>query len=129
MVLFLEGTTSNGQQILPFRSSLLEPGCEAGFPLTAACIEYALADGTVESEVCYWADMTFFPHLLRLITKQQVAVRVRFAKNLRNAANRKDLARQLHAEVVRLKTVAPRMNTKTRDRVCNFDFERAGHFR
>ncbi|MBE0545301.1 MAG: hypothetical protein IH623_28515 [Verrucomicrobia bacterium] len=75
--------------------------------MTAVCIEYALADGTVENEVCYWADMTFFPHLLRLMTKQQVAVRVRFAKVLRNSANRKDLARQLHAEVVRLKTAAP----------------------
>ncbi|MCW5551346.1 MAG: 1-acyl-sn-glycerol-3-phosphate acyltransferase [Verrucomicrobiae bacterium] len=104
VVLFPEGTTSNGQQILPFRSSLLEPVCDSTCQLTAAYVEYAVTDGTATDDVCYWDDMTFFRHLLRLMTKQQVNVRVRFAPAVRNASNRKDLARQLHAEVVRLKT-------------------------
>lgn len=104
VVLFPEGTTSNGQQILPFRSSLLEPVCDSTCQLTAAYLEYSVTDGTATDDVCYWDDMTFFPHLLRLMTKQQVTVRVRFAQVARNPSNRKDLARQLHAEVVRLKT-------------------------
>lgn len=104
VVLFPEGTTSNGQQILPFRSSLLEPVCDSACRLTAAYLEYSVADGTAADDVCYWDDMTFFPHLLRLMTRQQVGVRVRFAQVVRDSGNRKDLARQLHSEVVRLKT-------------------------
>lgn len=107
VVLFPEGTTSNGHQILPFRSSLLEPVCDSACQLTAAYLEYSVLDGAAPDNVCYWDDMTFFPHLLRLMTKEAVGVRVRFAQVVRNSSNRKDLARQLHAEVVRLKTTAP----------------------
>jgi hypothetical protein len=47
--------------------------------------------------------MTILPHLVKLLTKGQIRARVRFSRIERRADNRKELARQLHAEVVRLK--------------------------
>jgi 1-acyl-sn-glycerol-3-phosphate acyltransferase len=106
VVLFPEGTSSDGRQVLPFRSSLLEPINGQERPLSVACISYAVAGGSAENDVCYWGEMTFFPHLVKLLTKGKILARVRFSMVERGTDNRKDLARRLHAEVVRLKTMS-----------------------
>jgi 1-acyl-sn-glycerol-3-phosphate acyltransferase len=102
VVLFPEGTSWNGRELLPFKSSLLEPIVGSSHPLSIAGIGYALTDGLVENDVCYWGDMTFFPHLVRLMSRKQVRVRVRFAAINERAAERKELARHLHATVLQL---------------------------
>ncbi len=104
LVLFPEGTSWNGSEVLPFKSSLLEPIVGSKHSLTVAHISYALADGDVANDICYWGDMTFFPHLLKLMTKKQMKARVCFAPALKSASDRKELALQLHAEVSRLKS-------------------------
>ena len=102
LVLFPEGTSWNGSEILPFKSSLLEPIVGAKHPLTVGHLGYALDDGDAADDVCYWGDATFFPHLVKLMTKNHVRARVRFAPVPQPAHNRKELAHQLHAEISRL---------------------------
>ena len=102
VVLFPEGTSWNGREVLPFKSSLLEPIVGANHPLSVGRIKYALNDGTVEDDVCYWGDMTFFPHLINLMTKRQIRAQVGFAPVAQPASDRKELARQLREEVIRL---------------------------
>jgi len=104
VVLFPEGTSSNGRQVLPFRSSLLEPLNGQKHLLSIACIGYEVPDGSAENDACYWGDMTILPHLVRVMTKEKIRVRVQFSRVERGTDNRKELARRLHAEVVRLKT-------------------------
>ena len=106
LVLFPEGTSWNGSEILPFKSSLLEPIADAKYPLTVGHLSYALDDGDAANDVCYWGDATFFPHLVRLMTKNHVRARVRFATVPQPASDRKELAQQLHAEVSRLASIA-----------------------
>jgi len=103
VVLFPEGTTSDGRQVLPFKSALLQSATELPQGLAVACIEYSLPDGSVVDEVCYWRDMTLLPHLLNLMGKGGIEARLRFAELQRPSTDRKQLARQLHSEVVRLK--------------------------
>ena len=102
VVIFPEGTSSDGGGVLPFRSSLLEPAAANGWPVSTAWIGYWLEDGSVGEEVCYWGDMTFFPHFLNLLSKQRVRARVAFGPALAPGLDRKELSRRLHAEVVRL---------------------------
>jgi len=104
VVLFPEGTSSDGSKVLPFKSSLLEPAIRQPHALSAGFIEYALSDGDVAEEVCYWKDMTLLPHLLNLISKGGLTARLRFAELRHAEGDRKQLARLLHSEVVRLKT-------------------------
>lgn len=104
VVLFPEGTTSDGRQVLPFKTSLLQVAQLDPCVLSAASIDYALDDGDVTEEVCYWKDMTLLPHLLNLFTKHCLTAGIRFAELQQQNADRKHLARQLHSEVVRLKT-------------------------
>lgn len=102
VVLFPEGTSWNGSEVLPFKSSLLEPIVGAAHPLSIGHIGYAIADGSVAADICYWGDMTFFPHLVNLMTKREIQVRVCFAPIPSPAGDRKALARQLQAAVVQL---------------------------
>ena len=103
--IFPEGTSSSGETILPFRAPLLEPALRGGHELSIAYIQYALADGDAKTEVSYWGDHTFLPHLLNLLGKRQVQATVRFRIFQRTTDDRKELAKQLHAAVSELKTV------------------------
>jgi 1-acyl-sn-glycerol-3-phosphate acyltransferase len=108
VVVFPEGTSSDGKTILPFKSSLLEPATQQKHPLTISCIRYTLADGDAGAEVCYWGDAVFLPHLLNLLSKHSVRATVRFAPVASHSTDRKELAQQLHAAVSGLK---PRLMT------------------
>jgi len=103
VVLFPEGGSSNGQTVLPFKSSLLEPAVQSTHPLTVSAIQYAIEDGDVVEEVCYWGNHTFFPHLLNLLGKRAVRATVRFAPFQRTGVDRKQLALQLREEILKLK--------------------------
>lgn len=104
VVLFPEGTSSNGQTVLPFKSSLLEPAAQPAHPLTVSAIGYTLEDGDAGAEVCYWGDHTFFPHVLNLLSKRAVQATVRFAPFPRTGQDRKQLALQLREEILMLKS-------------------------
>lgn len=104
VVLFLEGTTSDGREVLPFRASLLAPAVGAGWKLAPAGIAYAVPEGrSAETEVCWWGDMTLPPHLGNLATLPWVEARVAWGETLQAAGDRKALAAGLRDEVVRLK--------------------------
>jgi 1-acyl-sn-glycerol-3-phosphate acyltransferase len=103
VVIFPEGTSSNGDNVLPFRTSLLEPAARGGHEISVGWLHYELADGDARQEVCYWGDHLFFPHLLNLLGKKSVHAILRFGKFQRTAEDRKELAKQLHAAVLELK--------------------------
>ena len=103
VIVFPEGTSSDGSTVLPFKSSLLEPATQSKHPLTIGWVHYTLADGTADVGVSYWGDDTFFPHLLNLLSKRSVRAVVRFAPIENHSTDRKELAQQLHAAVLALK--------------------------
>jgi len=102
VVLFPEGTSSDGATVLPFKSSLLQAAVAARCPVATAAIDYDLADGSVADEVCYWRDMTLVPHLLNLFGKKSIDSTVRFSPSRPRGDNRKTLACELRAEVAAL---------------------------
>lgn len=96
VVLFPEGTSSDGWSVLPFRSAFLEPAVQQSHAVSAGLIRYELLDGDVGEEVCYWKDMTLVPHLINLLSKRHVRAWVRFSRIESGGTNRKALARRLH---------------------------------
>ena len=99
VVIFPEGTSSNGADVLPFRSPLLEPVAGGTHHITISRLQYSLQDGDAADEACYWGDHSFFPHLLNLLGKRALHARVHFAPYGSSTADRKELAKQLHAAV------------------------------
>ena len=119
VVIFPEGTSSDGQTILPFRSSLLEPVAGAPHAITTCWIQYTLGDGDVRQEVCYWGDHSFFPHLLNLLDKRKISARVCFGKFDRATEDRKELAKQLQTAVTELKRASEARESPSESRSRN----------
>ncbi len=104
LTIFLEGTSTDGSTVRPFRSSLLEPAIVHRWPVTPAAIHYTCRGGDAAQDVCWWGDMGFFEHLLRLVRVDSVQAHLRFGTPVATAEDRKTLAAHLHREVVALKT-------------------------
>lgn len=85
VVFFPEGTTSDGNAVLDFRSGLLAQTLEAKQPVTAAYIRYRLdeengRDVTVENDVCFWGeDAKLFRHVFRLVGLRGIVIEVKIA--------------------------------------------------
>jgi 1-acyl-sn-glycerol-3-phosphate acyltransferase len=108
VVVFPEGTSSGGDDVLPFRPPLLESAARAGLPVWFATIAYRTPDGwpPAREVVCWWADMAFGPHVLGLLGLPGFSARVVFGQEPITEPDRKVLAKRLQDEVERqLRTV------------------------
>jgi len=104
VIVFPEGTSSDGRGVLPFKSALLEPAAQQTHPLTVGRVRYLQANGEVDDAVAYWGEDVFFPHLLNLLSREQVRAAVSFDPVTQHSSDRKELAQQLHAAVLALKS-------------------------
>ena len=104
LILFPEATSGDGRSVLPFHSSLFQAAVDAAAPTIAAYISYAMAagDGDPMMDVCYWGDMTLFPHLIKLLTRTGVQTTVRFAETSMVFTNRKQAALEIRDQVLAL---------------------------
>ena len=102
VVLFPEGTSSDGSSVLPFRSALFESVVQSGYPITPAHISYELADGNPGTDIGYWGEMTFLPHILGLFTKHDIRATVRLSDSSYCFEDRKLAAREMREKVVQL---------------------------
>jgi 1-acyl-sn-glycerol-3-phosphate acyltransferase len=105
VVLFPEGTSSDGSTVLPFRPALFEPAVLAGEQVSCVHIRYELEAGSVANDVCYWGAMTFFPHLLRLLATRALRAKLRFGMEATMFGDRK-LAAQVTRDTVAALAVA-----------------------
>ena len=103
LAIFLEGTSTDGSTVRPFRSSLLAPAGEHGWSVTPAAIHYTCTGADVAQDVCWWGDMGFFEHLFRLVRADTVTAHLRFGSPVAAGEDRKALAEHLHREVLALK--------------------------
>jgi lyso-ornithine lipid O-acyltransferase len=104
VVLFPEGTSSDGSGILPFKSALLQPALDLGCNITAAAIDYSVSGGSVADEICYWRDMTLVPHLLNLFTKPAIKSKLIVAPFVFRCSDRKEIARALREQIAAMRS-------------------------
>ncbi|MDF3059098.1 MAG: hypothetical protein K0R17_3313 [Rariglobus sp.] len=109
LVIFLEGTSTDGREVLPFKSSLLEPAVLGGWRVVPAGLFYDVPPGrSAAREVCWWGDMTLLPHLWNLMTVPWVRAHVAWGTPIRAGDwSRKLLARELRQEVLALTIKTP----------------------
>jgi 1-acyl-sn-glycerol-3-phosphate acyltransferase len=103
VALFPEGTSTGGDTVLPFKSSLLGGAIQGRHPVYAGCIHYPLKNGRVAEEICYWRDMTLVPHLLNLLSRPGITMRISIRPLEEPQEDRRSLAKRLHAEVLAMK--------------------------
>lgn len=82
IVFFPEGTTSNGEALLPFHGGLLAESRDGGLAVTVGVVRYGLAGpfgATLQDDVAYWGERNLVQHILRFLTLEGVSVTIRFA--------------------------------------------------
>lgn len=102
VVLFPEGRTTDSHQISRFHSTMLQPAIDTSAFVTPCAITYQLDDGSVEKEVCYWGDMTLWPHSMNLLGKRGIRARIAFGRSMPASGGRRDLSHALHGHVGQL---------------------------
>lgn len=103
VVLFLEGTSTDGATVRPFKSSLLEPAAQGRLPVVPAAITFGVPAGySAARDVCWWGDMTLAPHLFNLASLPWIDAQVAWGGEVDAAGDRKVLARELQHRVAEL---------------------------
>lgn len=101
IILFPEGTTTEGDKVLPFHAPLLQFPASNNMPVFFASLTYTTGqpDKPASEYICWWGDMTFFRHFFLLLTLKSFTVHLVFGEQSVEHPDRKMLARILHQKV------------------------------
>lgn len=102
VVLFPEGTSTDGTTLLPFHPFLFEPAVEAESQVTAAAVSYE-ADDCAERNLCYYGDAGFMSNLLEVLGHRGIRARTRFDPKPRVYSSRRHAANDTWERVARLR--------------------------
>ena len=97
VVVFPEGTSTKGEEVLKFNSSFLEFAAQRDLPVYYASISYKTPAGELPASlaVAWWEDMSFFAHLWRMFQVSRIEAIVNFGEQPVHSTDRKELARKL----------------------------------
>lgn len=97
ILLFPEGTSGKGDQILPFKPPLLDFAARQELPVHHACLGYRTPDGAPPAEdvVCWWGDTPFVPHAAQLLRLPYFEATIHFGSEPLVDSDRKVLALRL----------------------------------
>ena len=107
IVIFPEGTTSNGDDVLPFKSSFFELVFLVDTLITPCCIKYKKINEEDVNEknrdlIYYYGNMEFFRHLFSFLKNvKTLYVEIKLLKILspQNFKDRKDLSKHVYLEI------------------------------
>jgi len=101
VIVFPEGTSTRGEEVLPFNSSFLEFAARAGVQVCCVAISYRTPDGEPPPSemICWWDDTPFLAHLFRLLSLKSSVAILNFCTDTVSASDRKELAALLHKKV------------------------------
>ncbi len=102
IVLFPEGTTTGGDQVLPFQASLLNYPANHRIPVYYAAIQYETGpkDPPARDSVCFFgARDPFHKHLMKMAKNRRVHCKIRFHEEPVVEDDRKALADKLHYQI------------------------------
>jgi 1-acyl-sn-glycerol-3-phosphate acyltransferase len=102
VVLFPEGTSSQGAEVMPFRPSLLETAVRSGVGVSWATLHYSTPDEEPPAHlaVCWWGRMPFAAHVYSLLAISRIHAKIVFGNERILARERKALADRLHRAVI-----------------------------
>jgi 1-acyl-sn-glycerol-3-phosphate acyltransferase len=83
VVLYPEGTSTNGERVLPFKKTLMTAAAGTGVPILPMVINYRKVNGEPVSHkwrdyVCWYGDQTFLAAFLRVVSVKSIEVDIEF---------------------------------------------------
>jgi 1-acyl-sn-glycerol-3-phosphate acyltransferase len=101
VIVFPEGTSTKGEEVLHFNSSFFEFAADADIPVSYVTVGYRTPEGEMPASeaVCWWDDTTFMAHMFRLFTVPTYTAILKFGEQPVVNPDRKKLAQELHDRV------------------------------
>lgn len=106
VVIYPEGTSSNGEGILPFKKSLLMSAVHAGVDVMPVVLKYTEVNGEPFSvknrdKICWYGDMSFAPHFLGVLKLRQVKAELHFLDPIKVSAesDRREIASRTYEAI------------------------------
>jgi 1-acyl-sn-glycerol-3-phosphate acyltransferase len=106
VLLFPEGTSTDGSQVIPFHPRLIDPATSTGTQITTAAVRYVIEDGTPERELCWYGDESFTTHLLKVLGVAGFSAKVRFGQP-QFYPDRRTAADSTRAEIAKMRVEMP----------------------
>lgn len=102
VLLFPEGTSGKGDEILKFKPSILEFACVQKMPIHWVTLHYEAPQGELPAQrsVCWWGNEGFLPHYRRLVALPQFRAVLRFGSEPVAHDDRKVLAESLRLAMI-----------------------------
>lgn len=101
--IFPEGTSSNGEELLPFKKSLFQLPLETGCPIQPIILNYTSIDGQNFNSktcdlVCWYGEMPLFKHILTLFGLKQIKANIKILPQIDSTQfdNRKEISNYCH---------------------------------
>src|SRR5699024_4460813 len=101
VMIFPEGTSTNGTDVKVFHSSLLQYPAEEYMPVSYVTLSYRSgnAERPASQHICWWDDMPFFGHFWELLKLSGFEVSVIFGEKPVRERDRKRLADRLRERI------------------------------
>lgn len=105
ITLFPEGTSSNGEKVLPFKGALFLTAKRSNVEIQPVCIKYLTINGkpvgpSNRDSVFYYGDIVFFPHILKLLLVKRIEVEVTYFDPIKtDDKDRKELVDISYAKI------------------------------
>ncbi len=101
VIVFPEGTSTKGEEVLPFSSSFLAFAAKTDTPVSYVSLTYRTPEGEPPPSaiVCWWDDTAFLPHMLRMFSVSGMTAVLNFGDEPIIEPDRKNLAATLHQKV------------------------------
>ena len=92
VVLFPEATSTNGEQVLPFKKSMFQAAIDTNVATLPLCLNYQNIDDESlnifnRDKVCWYGDMSFFPHFIEFLKLDHVCVSATIGMPIENPKN------------------------------------------
>src|SRR5262249_18943921 len=78
VVVFPEGTTSEGDEVGPFHAAFFQAAVDAGVPVQAVAVRYPGLAGRPDPAAAFVGDMTFVASLVRVLRRRRLEARLTF---------------------------------------------------
>ena len=104
VILFPEGTSTQGHEVAAFRSALLDYPARRGMPVHVAAIGYRTPPGELPANLalCWWGDAQFAPHARQLLGLRSFEATLRFSPRAVSSPDRKELAEEARRAVIEI---------------------------
>lgn len=105
MIVFPEGTSSGGSEVLPFHTSLLQLPAAANQPVHYCSLYYetGVGDAPAVESVCFFgARESFLQHIWKFAKTGSIYCEIHFGDTTVQSKNRKELAEKLHQKITEI---------------------------